>query len=182
MMQARRLEREPRPQLGSCPGQPGRLCGKHQEESVLSPSLFASLLLRCVYLLRRSFEPTAVAADFLFLSFVAHPEEMPALSVCLQLFLLLSLSFFLSSLLPPQSFPVALELRPSRRRPSPANYGRRRRGGAPGPLVSSRAEAEAFSSSLRLFFSLLTFSGRRRSRHRQVLSHCTDLRLDPHRN
>ncbi len=50
-------------------------------------------------------------------------------------------------------FPTELPRRPGapsrRRRPSPANYGRRRRGGAPEPLVSSRAEAEAvFLSSL----------------------------------
>ncbi len=51
----------------------------------------------------------------------------------------LPLLFSLSSLLPgvsPQSFPVALELRRVGVGPSPANCGRRRRGGAPGPLAA----------------------------------------------
>ena len=53
-------------------------------------------------------------------------------------------------------FPPELPLCPGapspRRRPSPANSGRRRGDGAPGPLVSSRAEAEA------VFFLRLTTS------------------------
>ncbi len=55
--------------------------------------------------------------------------------------------------------PPELSRRPGapsrRRRPSLANYGRRRRGGAPGPLVSSRAKAEAVFLFLFLFLSSL---------------------------
>ncbi len=54
--------------------------------------------------------------------------------------------FVSSSSFLPGTFPPELSRRPGapsrRRRPSLANYGRRRRGGAPGPLISSRAEAE----------------------------------------
>ncbi len=104
---------------------------------------------------------------------------------------------FLSSLLPPQTVPLPWQLRR-------VGVGPRLRIGVgadaaelPGPLVSSRAEAEASSllfvarcrrrrqrSQWRQIAASTAIvpARRRRSRHRQVLSHCTDLQLDPHRN
>ena len=59
----------------------------------------------------------------------------------------LAFSYFSSSSLLPGIFPPELPRRPGapsrRRRPSLVKSGRRRRDGAPGPLISSRAEAEA---------------------------------------
>jgi len=63
----------------------------------------------------------------------ALPVALPS-SSCLPHFFLL---------FPPAELPRRPGAPSRRRRPSPANSGRCRRGGAPGPLVSSRAEAEA---------------------------------------
>ncbi len=82
-----------------------------------------------------------------FLFFEEKRKKKTRSPSCLFLLLLPLFLFSSFSSLLPSTFPPKLSRRPGapsrRRRPSLANYGRRRRDGTPGPLVSSRAEAEA---------------------------------------
>ena len=123
-------------------GDPGPLVSSRAEAeavfaSLLPPSLFPSFHLLCAHLLRRRCPGSSRAeAEAIF-----------------------SLPFSL-----PGAFPHKLTRRPGapspRRRPSLVNSGRRRGGGDPGPLVSSRAEAEVLSPLPSLLFSAPLFPSR----------------------